>query len=58
MTRRIKLIERLQELYSEIELLKREIIKETNLEKQKEKQNEKYRRNFNLFSITRYRFNK
>jgi hypothetical protein len=45
MTRRIKLIERLQELYSEIELLKREIIKETNLEKQKEKQNEKYRRN-------------
>jgi hypothetical protein len=45
MTRRMKLIERLQELYSEIELLKREIIKETNLEKQKEKQNEKYRRN-------------
>jgi hypothetical protein len=45
MTRRIKLIEKLQELYSEIELLKREIIKETNLEKQKEKQNEKYRRN-------------
>ena len=45
MTRRIKLIERLQELYSEIELLKREIIKETNLEKLKEKQNEKYRRN-------------
>lgn len=45
MTRRMKLIERLQELYSEIELLKREIIKETNLEKIKEKQNEKYRRN-------------
>ena len=45
MTRRMKLIERLQELYSEIELLKREIIKETNLEKLKEKQNEKYRRN-------------
>ncbi len=45
MTRRIKLIERLQELYSEIELIKREIIKETNLEKIKEKQNEKYRRN-------------
>jgi hypothetical protein len=45
MTKRMKLIERLQELYSEIELLKREIIKETNLEKQKEKQNEKYRRN-------------
>jgi hypothetical protein len=41
----MKLIERLQELYLEIELLKREIIKETNLEKQKEKQNEKYRRN-------------
>ena len=41
----MKLIERLQELYSEIELLKREIIKETNLEKLKEKQNEKYRRN-------------
>jgi hypothetical protein len=45
MTRRIKLIERLQELYLEIESVKREIIKETNLEKQKEKQNEKYRRN-------------
>lgn len=45
MTRRIKLIERLQEMYIEIELIKREIIKETNLEKQKEKQNEKYRRN-------------
>jgi hypothetical protein len=45
MSKRMKLIERLQELYSEIELLKREIIKETNLEKQKEKQNEKYRRN-------------
>lgn len=45
MTKRMKLIERLQELYLEIELLKREIIKETNLEKQKEKQNEKYRRN-------------
>jgi hypothetical protein len=41
----MKLIERLQEMYLEIELLKREIIKETNLEKQKEKQNEKYRRN-------------
>jgi hypothetical protein len=45
MTRRMKLIERLQELYSEIESVKREIIKETNLEKLKEKQNEKYRRN-------------
>jgi hypothetical protein len=45
MTRRIKLIEKLQEMYLEIELIKREIIKETNLEKQKEKQNEKYRRN-------------
>ena len=45
MTRRMKLIERLQEMYLEIELIKREIIKETNLEKQKEKQNEKYRRN-------------
>jgi hypothetical protein len=45
MTKRMKLIERLQEMYLEIELLKREIIKETNLEKQKEKQNEKYRRN-------------
>lgn len=45
MTRRMKLIERLQQMYLEIELLKREIIKETNLEKQKEKQNEKYRRN-------------
>ena len=45
MTRRMKLIERLQEMYLEIELIKREIIKETNLEKLKEKQNEKYRRN-------------
>lgn len=45
MTRRIKLIERLQQMYLEIELIKREIIKETNLEKLKEKQNEKYRRN-------------
>jgi hypothetical protein len=45
MTRRIKLIERLQQMYLEIELIKREIIKETNLEKIKEKQNEKYRRN-------------
>lgn len=45
MTRRMKLIERLQEMYLEIELIKREIIKETNLEKIKEKQNEKYRRN-------------
>ena len=45
MTRRMKLIERLQELYLEIQSVKREIIKETNLEKQKEKQNEKYRRN-------------
>tara|TARA_R110000868_G_scaffold112930_4_gene303594 strand:+ start:566 stop:691 length:126 start_codon:yes stop_codon:yes gene_type:complete len=41
----MKLIERLQEMYLEIELIKREIIKETNLEKIKEKQNEKYRRN-------------
>jgi hypothetical protein len=41
----MKLIERLQELYSEIESVKREIIKETTLEKLKEKQNEKYRRN-------------
>ncbi len=32
-------------MYLEIELIKREIIKETNLEKLKEKQNEKYRRN-------------
>jgi len=45
MNKRMKLIERLQELYLEIESVKREIIKETNLEKQKEKQNEKYRRN-------------
>jgi hypothetical protein len=45
MTRRIKLIERLQQMYLEIELIKREIIKETTLEKQKETQNEKYRRN-------------
>jgi hypothetical protein len=45
MTKRMKLIERLQQMYLEIELIKREIIKETNLEKLKEKQNEKYRRN-------------
>ena len=45
MSKRMKLIERLQEMYLEIELIKREIIKETNLEKLKEKQNEKYRRN-------------
>ena len=45
MSKRMKLIERLQQMYLEIELIKREIIKETNLEKLKEKQNEKYRRN-------------
>jgi len=39
------LIERLKELYKEIEIVRRELITETNKEKLKEKQNEKYRRN-------------
>jgi uroporphyrinogen-III synthase len=39
------LVERLKELYKEIEIVRRELIRETNKEKLKEKQNENYRRN-------------
>ena len=39
------LVEKLKELYNEIEIVRRELIKETNIEKLKEKQNENYRRN-------------
>jgi uroporphyrinogen-III synthase len=39
------LVERLKELYKEIEIIRRELITETNKEKLKEKQNENYRRN-------------
>jgi hypothetical protein len=39
------LVERLKELYKEIEIVRRELITETNKEKLKEKQNENYRRN-------------
>jgi hypothetical protein len=39
------LVERLKELYNQIEIVRRELITETNKEKLKEKQNEKYRRN-------------
>jgi hypothetical protein len=39
------LVERLKELYKEIEIIRRQLINETNKEKLKEKQNEKYRRN-------------
>jgi uroporphyrinogen-III synthase len=39
------LVERLKELYKEIEIVRRELINETNKQKLKEKQNEKYRRN-------------
>ena len=39
------LVEKLKQLYNEIEIVRRELIKETNIEKLKEKQNEKYRRN-------------
>ena len=39
------LVEKLKELYKEIEIIRRELITETNKEKLKEKQNEKYRRN-------------
>ena len=39
------LVERLKELYKEIEIIRRQLITETNKEKLKEKQNEKYRRN-------------
>jgi hypothetical protein len=39
------LVERLKELYKEIEIVRRQLITETNKEKLKEKQNEIYRRN-------------
>jgi uroporphyrinogen-III synthase len=39
------LVEKLKELYKEIEIIRRELITETNKEKLKEKQNEIYRRN-------------
>jgi hypothetical protein len=39
------LVQRLKELYKEIEIVRRELITETNKEKLKEKQNENYRRN-------------
>jgi hypothetical protein len=45
MTKREMLVEKLKELYKEIEIVRRELITETNKEKLKEKQNEKYRRN-------------
>ena len=44
-TKREMLVEKLKELYNEIEIVRRELIKETNIEKLKEKQNENYRRN-------------
>jgi len=44
-TKREMLVEKLKELYKEIEIVRRELIKETNKEKLKEKQNENYRRN-------------
>ena len=39
------LVEKLKVLYKEIEIVRRELINETNKQKLKEKQNEKYRRN-------------
>ena len=45
MTKREMLVEKLKELYKEIEIVRRELITETNKEKLKEKQNEIYRRN-------------
>jgi hypothetical protein len=45
MTKREMLVEKLKELYKEIEIVRRELINETNKEKIKEKQNENYRRN-------------
>jgi hypothetical protein len=45
MTKREMLVEKLKELYKEIEILRRELITETNKEKLKEKQNENNWRN-------------
>tara|TARA_R110000868_G_scaffold336415_3_gene597229 strand:+ start:1234 stop:1356 length:123 start_codon:yes stop_codon:yes gene_type:complete len=39
------LVEKLKELYKEIEIVRRELINETNKQKLKEKKNEIYRRN-------------
>jgi hypothetical protein len=44
-TKREMLVEKLKELYKEIEIVRRQLINETNKEKLKEKQNENYRRN-------------
>ena len=44
-TKREMLVEKLKELYNQIEIVSRELITETNKEKLKEKQNENYRRN-------------
>jgi hypothetical protein len=44
-TKREMLVEKLKELYNQIEIVRRELITETNKEKLKEKQNENYRRN-------------
>jgi hypothetical protein len=45
MTKREMLVEKLKELYKEIEIVRRELITETNKEKLKEKQNENTWRN-------------
>ena len=44
-TKREMLVEKFKELYNQIEIVRRELITETNKEKLKEKQNENYRRN-------------
>ena len=44
-TKREMLVEKLKELYNQIEIVRRELITETNKEKLKEKQNENHRRN-------------
>jgi hypothetical protein len=45
MTKREMLVEKLKELYNQIEIVRRELITETNKEKLKEKQNENNWRN-------------
>jgi len=45
MTKREMLVEKLKELYKEIEIVRRELITDTNKEKLKEKQNENNWRN-------------
>jgi hypothetical protein len=44
-TKREMLVEKLKELYNQIEIVRRELITETNKEKLKEKQNENTWRN-------------